>query len=121
MIKLICFLTRKPGMEREAFHDHWLHSHGPLIQSLPEFTRHLIRYEQNHRLDADYERQDGGGYDGATVQWFEHARDFFAFAREPSYGETIAVDEARFLDPSKLLFILSELGHTVIDGDRSAA
>ncbi len=64
MIKPICFLKRKPGMGGGDFRDHWLNDYGPLVRSSPDLARHIVRYEQNHRLDADYERESGGGLDG---------------------------------------------------------
>ena len=84
MIKLICFIKRKPGLSRDDFREHWLHNHGPLIAGLPDFRRHVLRYEQNCRLDSDYERDQAGsaGFDGVTIQWFESRRDFYAFAGE---------------------------------------
>ena len=120
MIKLICFIRRKPGMTVEAFREHWLERHGPLVAGLPEFRRHIIRYEQNCRIDEDYERDsasDGQTFDGVTVQWFESRRDFIAFATEPIYRETIYVDEGRFLDRSGISFVLTEEPGRIIDGE----
>jgi hypothetical protein len=119
MIKLICFLKRKPGMGVEDFRDHWLNRHGPLIRTSADFARHIVRYEQNHRLDADYARENGGGFDGVTVQWFRKVADFYAIATEPSYRDTIFVDEERFLDRRGLRFILTGESHVVIDRARS--
>ncbi len=100
MIELICFVRRKSGMNPTAFHQHWLECHGPLIRDTPELARHIVRYEQNHRLALDYEREDGKGFDGATVQWFRSMTDFVDFCREDAYRELVAPDEASFLDRS---------------------
>jgi hypothetical protein len=123
VIKLICFIKRKPGLSIGEFRDHWLNQHGPLIDSLPEFRRHIIRYEQHRRLDVDYERDRETGFDGVTVQWFESRRDFFSFAMEPTYKDTIAIDEDKFLDRSGISFILTEEPDVVIDraSDRPGA
>jgi uncharacterized protein (TIGR02118 family) len=103
-------------MERDAFREHWRDRHGPLIRSLPDFRRHVLRYEQNPRLDEDYARDtaDAPGFDGVTVQWFDSRRDFYAFATEPSYRETIFVDEERFIDRSSLAFLLCEEPTSII-------
>ncbi len=120
MIKLICFIKKKPELSVADFRDHWLNQHGPLINSLPDFRRHIVRYEQNCRLDVDYERdssQDQGtGFDGVTVQWFESRRDFYSFAMEPTYKDTIYIDEDKFLDRGGLSFLLTEEPDVVIDG-----
>jgi len=119
VIKLICFIKKKPELTRAEFRDHWLNQHGPLIDSLPDFRRHIVRYEQNCRLDADYDRdrRDGTvGFDGVTVQWFQSRRDFYAFVMEPSYKDTIFIDENKFLDRSGISFLLTEEPDVVIDG-----
>lgn len=123
MIKLVCFLRRAPGMDREAFHRHWLESHGPLIAEEPSLARHLLRYEQNHRLPQDYARDpaDAPGFDGVTVQWLASPGAFFDFVREPKYRETIAPDEARFLDRGSLQVFFTGAEEVKIDGDRDAA
>jgi hypothetical protein len=123
LIKLICFIKRKPGLSIADFRDHWLNRHGPLIDSLPDFRRHIVRYEQNCRLDIDYERDREIGFDGVTVQWFESRRDFYAFVMEPTYKDTIYIDEEKFLDRSGISFVLTEEPDVVIDGtpDRPGA
>ncbi len=113
MIRLICFVKRKAGLGREAFHDHWLSQHGPLIRDTPELARHIVRYEQNHRLPEDYRREAGPpeadvGFDGVTLQWFETFDDFVAFVREDAYPRLIAPDEERFLDRSALALMFSD-------------
>ncbi len=124
MIKLVCFFRRKPGMGVDDFHAHWLESHGPLIANTPELAQHLVRYEQNHRLAADYARDEGRapGFDGATVQWLESMESFYAFVREPKYAELIAPDEARFLDRESITLLFTEDDDVKIDGgDRANA
>ena len=127
MIKLICFIKRKAGLSRSDFRDHWLNRHGPLVAGLPDFRRHIIRYEQNCRLDSDYERDEGAaggegnGYDGVTVQWFEAREDFYAFAMEPSYKDTIFIDEGRFLDRTSISFVLCEEPDIVFDDEPARA
>ncbi len=116
MIKLVCFLHRKPGMSVEEFHDHWLNSHGPLIANEPTLAKHLVRYEQNHRLEADYRRKDPRDFDGATVQWLESMESFNAFVREPAYAELIAPDEASFLDRGGLELLFTGDDDVKIDG-----
>lgn len=118
MIKMICFLKRKVGLSRDDFREHWLHRHGPLVASLPDFRRHIVRYEQNCRLDSDYARDEDGavaGFDGVTIQWFASRRDFYSFAMEPSYKDTIFLDEAKFLDRASLSFLLCHEPDVVFD------
>ena len=123
MIKLVCFFRRKRGMSVADFHVHWRESHGPLIADTPELAKHLVRYEQNHRLISDYERDTNGpaGFDGATVQWLESMAGFHGFVREPKYAELIAPDEATFLDRESITLLFTEDDDVKIEGRREDA
>jgi uncharacterized protein (TIGR02118 family) len=115
VIKLICFLKRKPGMSPEEFHAYWRDHHGPLVAS----TRsggHVRRYEQNPRALADYRRDgDDAGWDGVTEQWFDSVDEFYASLREDDYA-LIDEDTHRFLDVPSLQFILTEEPRVVMGG-----
>lgn len=117
MIKLVCFIRKRKELEVPAFQKHWRENHGPLIKHLPTLSRHLIRYEQNHRLQSDYTRENRGtpdapdavaGYDGSTIMWFESMKEYRAFANEPDYAEYIAPDEAKFMDRAQTLYFFTE-------------
>lgn len=115
MVKLVCFIKRKPGMSLEAFYDHWENHHGPLIAATPELARHIARYEQ-HRRDPLTERLGGADHDGVAVQWFDSAHAFMAFVSEPVYSELIIPDEDAFLDRDSLVWMLTEEPVTPIAG-----
>lgn len=113
MIKLVCFLRKKPGLDRDAFRRYWVEEHGPLVRRTPELADGVLRYEQNHRLDSDYDR-DPDGYDGITMQWFHEMDDFMSFVRSSAYPEIIAPDEEKFLDRNTLWMIFAGPAHRVI-------
>jgi hypothetical protein len=48
-VRCIVLLTRKAGMSREAFNDHWLNVHGEIARGYP----HVMRYSQLHLADSD--------------------------------------------------------------------
>jgi uncharacterized protein (TIGR02118 family) len=103
MVKLICFVRRKPGMDAEEFHRYWREVHGPLVAS----TRsggHALRYEQNHRVR---EHWDQPGYDGVTEQWFGSVDDFFASLQEDDYY-LIEEDIAEFIDVDSLEWMITD-------------
>lgn len=112
MVKLICFLRRKPGMSPAEFHAYWRDRHAPLVLSTKSGS-HVLRYEQNHRVLADYDRPGASDYDGVTEQWFRSLEDFEASVQEPDY-QRIAEDLPNFLDTDHLVWIMTEEPEIVI-------
>ena len=115
MIKLVCFLKRKPGLTHDEFIDHWLNRHAPLIASTPELARHVVRYEQL-RPTPHASWMGTPDYDGITMQWMESAQSFEDFLAEPTYAALIAPDEKTFLDTSALVWMITEEPVIAIDG-----
>ncbi len=115
MVKLFAMLRRRPGMTAEEFLEHWRDHHGPLIAGEPTLARHIVRYEQHvrHLPDAISGTED---VDGVAVQWFRSIDDFVAFISEPAYAELVAPDEQRFLDMSRVEYVITEEPTIVIDG-----
>jgi uncharacterized protein (TIGR02118 family) len=113
MVKLICFVKRKPGMTPEAFHTYWREQHGPLVASTNS-GQYVLRYEQNHRPLEDYERDGASEYDGVTEQWFASLDDFNKSIAEEDY-RLIAEDIPKFLDANALVWIMTEEPEVVID------
>lgn len=113
MVKLICFLKRRPGMSRDEFLSYWRDKHGPLVAGTKSGS-HVIRYEQHPRATADA-AQDPDGWDGVTEQWFSSLDDFYASLEENDYKD-IEADIPKFLDAEKLVFIMTDEPTVVIDG-----
>jgi hypothetical protein len=115
MIKLVCFLKRKPELSHEEFIDHWLNHHAPLIASTPELARHVVRYEQLQPTPhASW--MGSPGYDGITMQWMTGPEAFEAFIGEPKYAELIEPDEASFLDRGALVWMITDEPVVAMDG-----
>jgi hypothetical protein len=104
--KLICGVRHKPGMDLDEFHKYWWEVHGPLNRDTPAVRKYFIRYEQNHRLADDYRRAECD-LDGVTIEWFRSARDFFGMAVDPESRDVIRNDEDNFLDPTRLVWLLT--------------
>jgi EthD domain len=111
--KLICGVRHKPGMDLDEFHRYWWETHGPLNRDTPAVRKYFIRYEQNHRLPADYARSECD-LDGVTIEWFRSAREFFGMAVDPASRGVIREDEENFLDPNRLLWMLTGPEHVVL-------
>lgn len=112
MVKLICFVKRKPGMSEEDFHRYWREQHGPLVASTKS-GQHALRYEQNHRA-AGQAALGPSDYDGVTIQWFDSVADFQASVAEDDYPK-IAADMDNFLDVNSLVWMLTDDAETVWD------
>jgi uncharacterized protein (TIGR02118 family) len=106
MVKLICFLKRRPGMTHEEFDAYWRERHGPLVASTKS-ARHVLRYEQHPPAEP------GGPWDGVTEQWFESVDAFYASLKEDDY-HLIDADLPNFLDVSALQFLLTDEPRVVI-------
>ena len=118
MVKLFAMLRRRSGMTSEEFVEHWRGHHGPLIAGEPTLARHIVRYEQHVRHLPDA-LSGTEGVDGVAVQWFRSIDDFVGFISEPAYAELIAPDEQRFLDMSRVEYVITDEPTVVIDGDVS--
>jgi uncharacterized protein (TIGR02118 family) len=117
VIRLISLLVRKPGTSHDEFLAHWRDVHGPLIRSLSA-ANYVRRYEQH---PAAWPPPGSGRpeppYDGVTIQWFDDVPSFWAHVAEPDNVEMRA-DVERFLDPSKLQWVLCE-EPTIVIGDEA--
>jgi uncharacterized protein (TIGR02118 family) len=97
-------------MSADEFHRYWREEHGPLV-ARTKSGQYALRYEQNHVVRGD---DDHDGFDGVTIQWFESVESFYASVGEPDYAE-IAADIEKFLDTSRLEFVLTEEPDVIFD------
>ena len=118
MVRLTCLLRRKEGLTPAEFHAHWREVHGPLIAASRSGS-HVVRYEQHPRPLEDYDGDGDPGFDGVTVQWFDSMDAYRAHMSEPDFPE-IWADIERFLDTSRLHFVVTEHPHLVM-GDAAAS
>ena len=91
MIKFIAALTRKPGMNFEAFEAHWREVHGPLIARAPG----LRAYVQSHLTD-DLGPEYPQAFDGMSEAWFDDMDAFLTAFNSPQWAAAVA-DVPNFL------------------------
>jgi hypothetical protein len=121
VIKILCFLSRRDDISREQFHDHWRTEHARIFAEVDEIRRHIVRYEQNHRLEQDYARDRGpgessdGGRDGVAVQWFESLEAFRRLQSEPAFRELVGPDEEKFMKRDDLSWIVAGEEDVIFD------
>ncbi|MBI3801075.1 MAG: EthD domain-containing protein [Deltaproteobacteria bacterium] len=108
MIKYIICATRKAGMTREEFSAYWRHHHGPLVKSVPEFTRHVRKYVQCHIVGDAVPLGTAAAYDGVAELWFDSPEDLVKAFNEPRYLEVIRPDELKFVDLHQCISFITE-------------
>jgi uncharacterized protein (TIGR02118 family) len=108
MIKISELLVRKPGMSRAEFHDYWRRVHGPLVMSISDIRRHVVKYVQAHTLPDWFSFLAGDGplYDGVAEVWCEGIDDAQRMFEEPKFAELVTPDERQFLDMDRTVILL---------------
>ena len=118
-IKLFAFSRRSEGVTIEEFRQYWEGVLARQVADEPTLRRHVRRYELNHRLLEDYERDrlrpegSGAGWDGVAVMWFDSIEDFEAMQAEPAFGAH-AEDGAKFRDAAQLV-VLTHDPNVIVD------
>jgi uncharacterized protein (TIGR02118 family) len=100
-------VKRNPALTPETFHRHWREVHARLVSGTPSVSRHIHRYEQNHRTAEDYTREDVE-FDGVAIAWYRSQAELDAIFEEPEYKAKIAPDEAFLSDAENNVWIVTE-------------
>jgi hypothetical protein len=111
VIKLTVLVKRNPALSVDEFHEEW-RAHGRMIAAEPVFARFIRRYEQHHRVPADY--GNGDTFDGMVLQWFDSYADFIALLQTPEYAEKMQPDETRILDLPGMVILFTEEAETFL-------
>jgi uncharacterized protein (TIGR02118 family) len=119
MLKFIIGFERNAAMSRPQCHDHLRNVHGPLVTSVPEFTRYVRGYVQNYAQDELPEFGRDFVADGAAELWFDSADEFVKAYSEPLYLSDIRPDEANFTNPGR--YVASFTNETSIWNDGTDA
>ncbi len=108
LIKRVSFIKRKPGMSPEEFSRYWREVHGPLALDLPG----MRRYVQCHVVPSAYDTGEPA-YDGVAQLWFETMADLQYALNSSAYKEGAQADGPRFVDPDRLVHLLTEENRVV--------
>lgn len=90
VVKMIAKVYAKEGMSKEAFVNHWLNIHAPLVKRI--FGDKIKKYVINIVAMTDGEEP---GYQGTAEIWFDSIADLQAGMSSPEVKEGIA-DQANF-------------------------
>ena len=123
MIKLVFVMRRRDELSPEEFRRYWLEEHGPLARRLLE-SLGARRYVQTHTLDGDLNaalaasRGTAEAYDGLAEIWWDTLDALLAAVASEGgqrANETLAEDEARFIDFERSSIFVTE-ENTIIEG-----
>src|SRR5262245_28735697 len=116
MIKLVCFMNRKPGMSMEEFKRYYEENHVPLINRLmpfwQDYRRNFVEDREHSAAHMAPGRQTGAMFDVMTELTFAseemHQKCLDALA-DPVIGKIVAEDEEKFFDRSSMrTFVVDE-------------
>jgi uncharacterized protein (TIGR02118 family) len=102
MIKLVYCITKKAGFSDEEFFHYWKNIHGPIGARIPG----LRRLVQSHRISVTGDPRSPD-YDGAAELWFDDIESLLEARRSPEW-KAASEDEAKFIDPEKVAYFVSE-------------
>jgi uncharacterized protein (TIGR02118 family) len=100
-IKIIDFVTHKPGMPIDEFRRYWREIHGPLCAAIAA----VRRYVQNPTRRSIYDSGRTPAFDGVAMTWFESMEALRAAAPTPEFArlrEDVEKFVARDRSPSVL-------------------
>jgi uncharacterized protein (TIGR02118 family) len=99
MVKVFAFLTRRNGIDTEAFIDHYENKHVPLVLSLAPAP---LIYKRNYVVRGDeFNREDDAiDFDVVTELVFSD-RDAYVAWIEKLGVDAVAADEHRFLERAR--------------------
>jgi uncharacterized protein (TIGR02118 family) len=99
MVKVFAFLTRRNGLDTEAFIEHYENKHVPLVLSLAPAP---LVYKRNYVVRGDeFNREDDAiDFDVVTELVFSD-RDAYVAWIEKLGVDAVAADEQTFLDRSR--------------------
>jgi hypothetical protein len=103
MFKVFGFLTRREGIETQAFIDYYENKHVPLICNLAPAP---IVYKRNYLLRGDELNKEDNAidFDVVTELVFPDRAAYLAWRAQlskPGSGEQVVADEEKFLDRSR--------------------
>jgi uncharacterized protein (TIGR02118 family) len=108
MVKIIYCITKKAELTDEEFFRYWKNIHGPIGGQIPG----LRRLVQSRRVSVSADARSPD-YDGVVELWFDDIEALLAARRSPEW-KTSSEDEAKFIDTSKVAYLVSE-EHVIVD------
>ena len=94
MVVRMGFLTRKQGLDRAAFAQHWQGGHGPIAAQFPGlrgYVQNLVTDDSQMGIDH---RRGSWSVDGISQLWFDDLSSMNAAISAPVYAPALSDEEA---------------------------
>jgi len=112
MLKMITMISRKKGMSKEAFRDHYENVHVPLSHALfPEVVRSVRNYPTTDNFHYVGAAQHPAVPCDVVTEHFFPDRETYEqmmanFAEDPKKFRLLSDDEAKFCDKERMIMFL---------------
>ncbi len=107
MIKIIYCIAKKAGMDDTAFARYCREVHGPIGARIPGLRKpvqsHVVR-DRRDRTAPDFATRD---FDAVAELWFDDFEALTAARQSPEWRLSTA-DEAHFIDPERVAYLVTE-------------
>jgi uncharacterized protein (TIGR02118 family) len=105
IIKSLSLLTRKDGISHDAFIDHWVNVHAPMVRAVPEVRRYVLSFVSSEPTRSDIPTQ-AMEVDCIAELWYDDVAAMERAARSAAMLR-VRADGAEFLGRIKT-FITEE-------------
>jgi uncharacterized protein (TIGR02118 family) len=117
LVKVSCFVSRRPDRTHDEFVQHWTQVHARMLDKpMPDLPK-VHRYIQLHPVHGDLNGLASAPYDGVAEIWFGTFDEAVSALTSEHYKAVIAKDEENFLDRSKTVFLFAD-ERVIIDEER---
>lgn len=103
MVKVIVLLSRREGLDSEAFARHARETHLPLVAALPGLRRLVF----NRVLPNPDPNAPPAAYDAVSEDWFDDPAAVAAAFASPA-GQAVLADSPNFLDLPRVQWLIVE-------------
>lgn len=107
LLKVSCFLVRRPDLTHAQFFRYWTETHVPLLSKPMPGAPDIARSIHLHVAAAAVPGLPLAPYDGVAEIWFDSLDDAKALFANEHYRTVAGKDEENFLDRAKTIFLFS--------------
>ncbi|KAF2650237.1 hypothetical protein K491DRAFT_609215 [Lophiostoma macrostomum CBS 122681] len=101
-LRLLIFISKRPDISEETFHEWWKTVHADLSASAPGWGVHVLRYVQSHQTSQHKEALEAAGmetlqYDGMGELHVKSLDDWIKFSSSKYFIDVMSKDGPNFM------------------------